>query len=159
MPMSQHRSNIKSRWYSISVFSCIRNPCHYLSMEDVRGQENMAPLIHSWVSKLMFSLHVNPWLLNPGWLIVVVPPVPIVLGYWNGISPSHQQPFGFMNQGLTLSKNDCIMISTDWWLTESNSYINRITGLSLTIGLAKVLWFPASKLGSGGEMRHESTTI
>ena len=46
--------------------------------------------------------NVNPWLINRGWLIVVVPLNNSTKGYWNGISPSHKQPFGFLNQGLTL---------------------------------------------------------
>ena len=37
--------------------------------------------------------NVNPGLINPGWLIVVVPPNSDSHGYWNSI-PTIKQPFG-----------------------------------------------------------------
>ena len=50
----------------------------------------------SWV------LNVSPGLINPGWLIVVVPPNSDFDGYWNGGSPKFQQRYkGFIHQGLT----------------------------------------------------------
>ena len=33
------------------------------------------------------ATNVNPWLIKPGWLLVVVPPNNSAKGYWNGISP------------------------------------------------------------------------
>ena len=52
------------------------------------------------------NVNFNPYQplisVNTGWLIAVVPPNNNTNGYWNGISPSHKQRFGFINQGLTL---------------------------------------------------------
>ena len=38
--------------------------------------------------------------VNPGWLIVVVPQIPIVQKATEMVSPPNEQPFGFINQGF-----------------------------------------------------------
>ena len=49
----------------------------------------------------LLSLNVNPGLINPGWLIVVVPQI-VINGYWNG-TPQLNSRLGFINPGLPLS--------------------------------------------------------
>ena len=58
------------------------------------------PRVHPILLKYQFWSNANPWLINPGWLIVVVPPNNRTWRVkWY---PPENFSLGFINQGLTL---------------------------------------------------------
>ena len=52
-------------------------------------------------SAVFIACSVNPGLINPGWLIVVVPPNSDFYGYWVMVHPQLNSRLGFINPGLT----------------------------------------------------------